>query len=126
MSTLNTSDPERAKEFYGTVFGWETDTFRMGEGEVTLWRVPGYVGGAPEQPVSRELVGVMAPIAGDDVAPHWSVNFWVDDADRAAETAARLGGDVVVAPHDVPGFREAVLADPYGAAFSISERRPGG
>jgi uncharacterized protein len=124
MSTLNTHDAAGAKKFYGAVFGWETDTFEMGEGEMTLWRVPGYVGGKPEQPVSREVVGVMAPAAGDDVAPHWSVNFWIDDADAAADNSTRLGGKVVVAPHDLPGFREAVLADPHGAAFSVSELRP--
>src|ERR671910_261217 len=64
MSQLNTRDPGGAKVFYGAVFGWETDTFDMGEGEITLWRLPGYVGGEPEQPVSREVVGVMAPMSG--------------------------------------------------------------
>src|SRR5215210_7000595 len=56
MSQLNTHDTEGEKAFYGTVFGWETDTFDMGEGEINLWRLPGYVGGEPEQPVSREVV----------------------------------------------------------------------
>ena len=126
MSTLNTPDPEGAKRFYGAVFGWETDTFRMGEDEVTLWRVPGYVGGNPGQPVSREVVGVMAPAAGDDASPHWSVNFWVDDADAAADRTARLGGEVAVPPYDLPGFRETVLADPQGAVFSVSELRSAG
>ncbi len=66
MSQLNTRDPEGAKAFYGAVFGWETDTFDMGEGEITLWRLPGYVGGEPSQPVSREVVGVMVPMSGID------------------------------------------------------------
>jgi uncharacterized protein len=126
MSLLNTRDPEQAKAFYGEVFGWETDTFDMGEGEFTMWRVPGYVGGEPEQPVSREVVGAMVPAAGDDVEPHWGVTFWIDDTDRAAEEAARLGGSVVTPPHDLPGFREAVLADPDGGVFSVSELRQGG
>ena len=126
MSALNTRDTDGAKEFYGAVFGWETDSFQMGETEMTLWRVPGYEGGAPGQPVPRDVVGVMVPMAGDDVAPHWSVDFWIDDADGAADRAARLGGKVVVPPHDVPGFREVVLADPQGAVFSVSERRPAG
>ena len=126
MSALNTRDPERAKDFYGALFGWETDTFQMGDSEITMWRVPGYVGGEPSQPVSREVVGVMVPIAADDMAPHWSVNFWIDDTDAAADTATRLGGNVVVPPHDLSGFREATLADPEGAAFSVSEPRPAG
>jgi uncharacterized protein len=123
MSTLNTPDPDGAKRFYGAVLGWETETFDMGGNEMTLWRVPGYVGGEPSQPVSREVVGAMLPIAGGDVAPHWSVNFWVADADGAADVAANSGGNVVVPPHDQAGFREAVLADPQGAVFSVSELR---
>jgi predicted enzyme related to lactoylglutathione lyase len=125
MSTLNTPDPDGAKEFYRAVFGWETDTFQMGELEMTLWRVPGYVGGQPGQPVSRDVVGAMVPIAGNGGTPHWAVNFWIDDADGAADNATRLGGEVVVPPHDLPGFREVVLADPQGAVFSLSELRRG-
>ena len=129
MSQLNTRDTEGAKAFYGTVLGWETDTFDMGAGEITLWRVPGYVGGEPEQPVSREVVGVMVPMSDDrfpaDATPHWGVNFWVGDADAIAGRAVRLGGRAVIPPYDAPGFREAVLADPQGAAFSVSKLTAG-
>ena len=57
---------------------------------------------------------------GEAPAPNWSVDFWVADADATAAHAAELGGSVVVAPHDTPGFRQAVIADPEGAAFSIN------
>ena len=127
MSQLNTRDLEGAKRFYGAVFGWETDTFEMDGGEFTLWRVPGYVGGVPQQPVSREVVATMLPMGGgrfgDDVPPHWSVEFWVDDTDAVAARAAELGGGVVVAPHDAPSFRQAVLTDPQGAVFGVSTLR---
>jgi predicted enzyme related to lactoylglutathione lyase len=53
--------------------------------------------------------------------PAWSVDFWIDDADAAADTAAKLGGKVIVPPHDAPGFRSAVIADPRGAVLSISQ-----
>ena len=130
MSQLNTNNTEGAKAFYGAVLGWETDTFDMVEGEITLWRVPGCVGGEPEQPVSREVVGVMAPMRGArfpaDATAHWSVNFWVDDADDAISVrAVQLGGKAVVSPYDAPGFREAVLADPQGASFSVSKLTAG-
>jgi predicted enzyme related to lactoylglutathione lyase len=68
--------------------------------------------------VSREVVGVMMQ---DDAPPHWSVDFWVDDADATAAAAEQLGGAVVVPPYDSPGFREAVLADPQGAAFTVTQ-----
>jgi uncharacterized protein len=119
MSLLHTSDPKGAKAFYGALFGWNTETMDMGgAGEITLWRLPGFVGGEPEQPVSREVVGVMAP---DDAAPHWSIDFWVDDTDAVAGKATELGGKVIVPPFDSPGFRQASLADPQGAAFTVSQ-----
>jgi predicted enzyme related to lactoylglutathione lyase len=70
----------------------------------------------------RDVVGVMIP--GTEEA-QWSIDFWVDDADTSAELAAGLGGAVVVPPRDIPGFRNAVLADPQGAAFSVSQLMAG-
>ena len=129
MSQLNTRDPEGAKAFYGAVFGWEIDTFDMGGGEITLWRVPGYVGGEPEQPVSREVVGVMVPMGGgrspEDVPAHWSVDFWVEDIDAAADKAAELGGEIKMSPFRTSVGRTAILADPQGAVFSVSKVGPG-
>ena len=125
MSLLNTRDPEGSKAFYGAVFGWTMEAFDVGQGEVTLWRLPGYVGGEPEQPVSREVVAVMALMTSerfpDGVAPHWSIDLWVDDVDATADRAAELGGRVVAPPYDTPGFRQAVLGDPQGATFSVSK-----
>jgi predicted enzyme related to lactoylglutathione lyase len=65
MSFLRTPDPEGAKVFYGAVLGWTTEAF----GSMLLWRLSGYVGGVPEQPVSRDVVAVMAR-AGDGEAAH--------------------------------------------------------
>jgi predicted enzyme related to lactoylglutathione lyase len=127
MSQLDTHDPDGAKAFYGAVFGWETDTFELGESEVTLWRLPDYVGGEPEQPVSREVVATMTSMTGDripEVPPHWSVDFWVHDADAIAEEAAKLGGRIAAPPFDTPVGRTAVLVDPQGAVFSVSKVGP--
>jgi uncharacterized protein len=118
MNALQTADPERAARFYGDVFGWTTEAF----GPATLFRLPGYVGGEESQPVPRDVVAVMMP-ASDEVAPRWGTDFWVSDAARAVETVRRNGGTVLVEPYDAPPFRQAVVADPGGAAFSISELR---
>jgi len=127
MSSLHTTEPEGAKAFYGSVFGWQPEAFGPPEAQMTLWRLPGYVGGEPQQPVARDVVAVLAP-AGDAAAAvptHWNVNFYVDDTDATTEQVARLGGRVIMAPLDTPGFRTAVLADPQGAAFSISQLTAG-
>ena len=44
MSALMTSDPAEAKRFYTEVFGWGIATFEMGEDEMVMWTVAGYVG----------------------------------------------------------------------------------
>ena len=131
MSALNARDPDGAKAFYGEVFGWTTQAFPVGDMEATLWRLPGYVGGEPEQPVPRDNVATMAPMTSDsfpdDVPSHWAVDFWVGNVDATAAKAAELGGSILAPPYDLPIeglFRQAVLADPQGAAFSVSRVGP--
>jgi predicted enzyme related to lactoylglutathione lyase len=60
MSHLASPDPERAAAFYGALFGWTIETFGEGDAAVTMFRLPGYVGGEPAQPVSREVVALMS------------------------------------------------------------------
>jgi uncharacterized protein len=124
MSALNTRNSDEAAEFYRAVFGWETEPFQLGEFDATMFRLPGYVGGNPEQPVPRDVIAAMLPLAGgngDGPRPHWSVDFWVGDIDATANRAAELGGGVVVPPYDIPSMRQAVLADPEGATFSATQ-----
>jgi uncharacterized protein len=124
MSALTTPDRDAAAAFYGRVFGWTLDTFDAGGMELGLFRLEGFVGGEPEQPVPRDLVAVMAPPGGE---PGWSVDFWIDDADRAVAAAAENGGSVVSpVAEDIPLFRRAVLADPSGVSFSVSQLVPNG
>lgn len=116
---LTTRDPEGAKEFYATVFGWEAKDKPFGSATYTEWQL----GGSP--------VGGMLPMEGDawpaDRSPHWMVYFAVADCDASAATAVQLGGTVSVPPTDIPPGRFAVLTDPHGAAFSIiTPRREAG
>ena len=121
MSLLSTDDPERALTFYGELFGWEADPFEPAPGaSVWLFRLPGYVGGEPSQPVPRDVVAVMSPLE-PGTPPSWGVDFWIADAERAAAAAPGLGGRVIAEPFEIPMFRRAVLADPQGAVFSVSQ-----
>lgn len=125
MSALNTRDVEASKKFYKRVFGWESEALHMGPFEVTLFRLPGYVGGEPQQPVPRDVVAVMAPMLEPnfpaDVPAHWGVDFWIENADNAAAKAAELGGKLLGPISEIAGFRRANVADPQGATFSISQ-----
>ncbi len=125
MSALNTDDPEGAKRFYSELFGWDTRGFEMGGGEITMFTVPDYVGGEPQQPVPRDVVAVMAPPSEDeeDDPPGWTVDFWIADVDAAVGKVSGAGGEVLAAPYDVPGtgLRQAVVRDPQGALLTLTQ-----
>lgn len=118
MSLLMTDDPAGAEDFYDELFGWRAETFNAGDGQLWLWRLPGFVGGEPEQPVPRDVVAAMMAAPGP---ARWDVDFWIADADAAAARAAELGGSVLAPPATETSFRRAVLAAPDGAAFSVSQ-----
>jgi len=120
MSALRTRSLAKATPFYATVFGWEVEPFDAGGAPGVLFRVPGYVGGLPQQPVPRDVVaaGIEDPQVDYD---HWSVDFWIDDVDAAAERVTAGGGTVISAPADAANFRRVVVASPDGAVFTLSQ-----
>jgi len=137
FNNLNTRDPERAKAFYGAVFGWTT--LDVGDA-FTAWTLPGYGdfletlnpgtrerNAAMGAPAGFEDVVAALVVLGDDqpdTPAHWSVTFGVDDADAAAERTIALGGTVLAGPFDAPWVRMAVIADPAGATFTASQFVP--
>jgi uncharacterized protein len=119
MSSLHAPSVERAQAFYGAVFGWELEP--APGTPFALWRLPGYNTGEPEQPVPHDVVAVITPAdPAGGVPPHWAINFRVEDVDATAEQAIGLGGTVLMAPMETPGFRNAVLADPQGGVVAVS------
>jgi predicted enzyme related to lactoylglutathione lyase len=111
----NQPDPAAAAEFYGGLFGWETEDVMP-----------------PESPARY----FMARIRGGDVAalgsipagapPNavWNTYIWVDDVDETAAKVRDAGGKTLREPFDIAGFgRMAVFADPEGAAFSVWQAR---
>lgn len=106
---LSTSDPERAKQFYSDVFGWN---IAPGEkdpsGYLHIKNGDQYIGGIP-------------PTAHRDpsIPPHWLVYFEVPDCDRTTEKAKSMGAQTMMPPMTMEGVgRWSVLADPQGAVFA--------
>jgi predicted enzyme related to lactoylglutathione lyase len=103
-------DPDRAREFYGAVFGL---TFVQMEGEAYWTFTPpgaqGSVGG----------LGALQAGVPDDVPAHWMTYFMVESVDDTVATAEGAGGAVAQPGFDTSFGRMAVLVDPTGAMFSV-------
>lgn len=110
---LGTRDAAAAREFYGSVFGWQVEEQDMGEmGAYYVWMV------------GEAMVGGMLDITGrvpDEVPAHWLVYFTVEDTDAALEKVKASGGDVRFGPVDIAVGRFAVAADQFGAAFAVMQ-----
>jgi hypothetical protein len=109
-SELAARDPEGAKEFYATVFGWEPSDESMGPMEYTEFKVGG------------QSIAGMFPINESmpaDMPSYWGVYIAVADCDATVATATTLGATVVVPAMDIPIGRFAGLKDPHGAVFSV-------
>ena len=105
---LVTSSVPKAKKFYGSLLGWKTKPFGKGSPGYTL-----IVQG-------KDAFGGMMQCPKPGNCSQWIPYVIVEDVDATAKKAAKLGGEVLVAPFDVPEVgRIAVLEDPQGAAVGI-------
>ena len=110
---LITSDPEKAKAFYSTVFGWTADTMPMPNGGEYVMFKQG------EMPVC----GMMKkPDEMGDVPSHWMGYITVADVDGACADAVKAGGNVLCPVMEIPEMGKlAAVQDPTGAVFSFWE-----
>jgi predicted enzyme related to lactoylglutathione lyase len=110
---LYSSDTDRAKTFYGELFGWTT----MDPG-------PEYGGYFLFQKDGKVVAGCMANDGEQGVPDMWTVYLSTDDADRTAEAAKANGGQVHIEPMDVTqNGRFTMLGDPGGAAIGAWQPR---
>lgn len=118
---LGTNDQNAAKNFYGSVFGWEVNDHPMGpDGVYTVFRLQGRDAAAAYtlRPDQR----------AHGVPPHWMLYVAVANADAASKRAAELGAQILAPAFDVMDLgRMAVLKDPTGAPFSVwqAKKNPG-
>lgn len=135
FSDLHAADISASAMFYSTVFGWSFEDL----GFARMIRVPGY-GDHLEATVDPDIrarqKGVSAPPGFADAIgwltelqpgeqPHWHVSFTVADRDATADVVERLGG-TVLARTDSDWTRDALVSDPQGAVFTVSQFAPQG
>ncbi|USD39051.1 MULTISPECIES: VOC family protein [Ferrimonas] len=104
---LTTSDPGDAVRFYGQLFGWQFKAMEMGQGTYHVIEVDG-----------QGIGGIMA--AADVQMPTaWTGYVTVSDVDEVAANVAKLGGELVYGPEDIPNIgRFCWLKDPQGAMIA--------
>ena len=107
---LSSRDPEGAKAFYGTLFGWGARPQETPGGPYTMFSVDGTeLGGMVEM---DEEWGEMPAT--------WMPYFGIGDIDAALDQIPSLGGEIAMGPIEVEGVgRFAVVQDPQGAFLSI-------
>src|SRR5262245_59008635 len=106
---LNTTDPDKAKKFYGQLFsGWKLEDMPMPEGNYTMIRVENGIGG-----------GMMKhPMPGQPSI--WIPYIDVEDLAASTKKAASLGGRVIKDVTEIPNMGSfSIILDPTGAAIGL-------
>lgn len=104
---LGTSDPEAARRFYTSLFGWTAEPN------------PEFGGYAVAQLGGRDVAGI-GPLMMEGQPAAWSMYVGATDAEATAGAVAAAGGKVVAPPMDVGDQgRMGVFQDPSGACFGV-------
>lgn len=103
---------ERAKQFYGAVFGWEGVSVSPTEVGYTNWKCAG-----------RSIAGMVVmderwPMQ-TPLPPHWMPYFEVTDCPLSVTRAEAMGARIWVSPTDLRHGRFSILFDPTGARFAV-------
>jgi predicted enzyme related to lactoylglutathione lyase len=106
--TLDTTDVDKARAFYGALFGWTFDEAQSS---------PTYLHVADSQPP----LGFTKVERPKDFS---HLYFRVDDVSRLCERVAELGGKAAVPAESKSGVT-AVVSDDQGVSFSLWQPAPG-
>ena len=106
--TIDTQDIDKARAFYGALFGWTFDE-------------------AASSPTYAHVADSNPPFGFTKVErakdfPH--LYFRVEDVDALCERVVELGGKAAV-PSDSKSGRTAVVSDDQGVSFSLWQAAPG-
>jgi predicted enzyme related to lactoylglutathione lyase len=106
---LITTDPQKAVQFYSTVFGWQAQYF-SDEKYIEMNRD------------GRLICSVvlLEDEEAQDSDSRWLVSISVDDVDDATQRAVDNGGSVLESPTDLPDRgRYSVISDSQGAVLML-------
>ena len=123
-------DVDRAKKFYGSVFGWELQTMPMGNGEYTTVKTtavdeqtqmptePGAINGGMfqrDEAEAQDQVRFTGPVITIDV----------DGIDDALKQVEAEGGSTITPRTPIPGMGAfAYFTDPEGNVMGLWETTP--
>jgi uncharacterized protein len=103
---LNTPDLAKAKEFYGSLFGWTFWDSQMGDSGI-------YSTFKPDKDPGGGITS-MGPNHG------WLAYVGVDDINASTEKAKSLGATIHMGPVEIPNVGwMTVMADPTGCTIAI-------
>jgi len=110
---LNTTDVDKAKAFYGSLFEWSLQDMPMGDFVYTTIGVEKGTGGGM----------LKHPMPG---APSmWLPYVEVADVHAATKKAGSLGGSVIKDVTEVPGMGWfSIITDPTGATLGLWQTKP--
>jgi uncharacterized protein len=116
---LCTTDATRAREFYRTVFAWDTEEVPLpGDPSPGSYTVVSRAGGGQEG--SHGGIMQLAHELLPDGFAYWQPYFAVADCDAVVAAAARRAATVLMPATDMPGVgRTALVKDPEGAYFAL-------
>jgi predicted enzyme related to lactoylglutathione lyase len=101
------NDVQRARTFYGELFGWRSDAVPMGDQQYHMIQNGG-----------QGIGGFRTAMPG--LPNHWMSYLSVADVDATTKAAQAAGAKVMMPPTDfAPVGRGATLADPTGAVLSV-------
>jgi len=110
---LMSPDVEKAKAFYGKLFGWSFSSAGPQSGGYLMIKQDG-----------RDVGGLSGPTPGEEHHPGaptmWNGYFSVEDLGAASQRIVELGGKVSVPPMPVMDLGQMLVAeDPTGASFRL-------
>ena len=113
---LSAYEPDQAKAFYASVFGWSWQTDQPGGMNIAL---RGATPNAALYQMPDKFIQMGMP-------SFWMSYIAVDDVAATVDLARKMGGKVELGPEEFPGGgRYVLIRDPLGAGFTVLEGESG-